>query len=149
MKLFSFGERRKGERRKVDRGEVDRRERQRRKFFRIVYPPTAEPRVLNGDFRIVDISQEGVRFACKNGRGGSPERIEVNSTVDLTIQFQDGEILDIRVKILRCDHKAGSGERVFAGIVKEGISPERISKEQTYLLKHFPEFCRASYTEYL
>jgi len=60
--------------------------------------------------------------------------------LDLRIQFHDGEILDIRVEITRCRSDLNSNKNSYSGIIEQGISVERISKEQAYLLNHFPDF---------
>jgi hypothetical protein len=108
----------------------------------LVYPPTAEPKVLNADFRVMDISQKGIKFHDKGNGEDRTDPIRLKSIVALIIQFHDGEIIDIHVEILRCEQTRHSKEKIYAGFVDKGITAERIAKEQAYLLSHFPDFCR-------
>jgi hypothetical protein len=119
-----------------------RRRHKRRKFARLVYPPTAEPKVLNADFRVMDISRKGIKFHYKGNGEDRTDPIRLKSIVALTIRFHDGEVIDINVEILRCEQTRHSKEKIYAGFVDKGITAERIAKEQAYLLSHFPDFCR-------
>jgi len=124
--------------------EGERRDRDRRRFARLAYPPTAAPKVLNANFRIADMSMKGIRLVCMNNCEQCTSPITIKSTVDLKIQFHDGEIIDIQVEILKCKRTLDWHERTYAGFVENGISAERIAKEQAYLLSRFPDFCRVS-----
>ena len=124
--------------------EAERRGRKRRKFVRLAYPPTGAPKVLNDKFHIVDISQKGIAFVCRDHCEECNAPITFKSIVVLKIQFHDGEIIGIKVEILRCERTLNSRVKTYAGFVEKGISPERIAKEQTYLLNKFPKFCRTS-----
>jgi hypothetical protein len=151
MKWHIWSDRRRDDRRQEptqqgDRRKAERRKAQRRQFFRLVYPPVAAPKVLNANYRIVDISQRGILFTCDDGSDQCSRPITLRTLLDLKIQFHDGEILDIRVEIIRCRSDLNSNKNSYSGIIEQGISVERISKEQAYLLKHFPDFCRASRT---
>ena len=151
MKWHIWSDRRRGDRRQEptqqgDRRKAERRKAQRRQFFRIVYPPVAAPKVLNANYRIIDISQRGIHFTCDDGSDQCSQPITLRALLDLKIQFHDGEILDIRVEIIRCRSDLNSNKNSYSGIIEQGISVERISKEQAYLLNHFPDFCRASRT---
>ena len=121
-----------------------RRGRKRRKFVRLAYPPTVTPTVLNANFRIVDISQEGIAFLCRENCEDCTKPITLKSILGLKIQFHDGEIIGIKVEILRCERHLHSRVKTYAGFVEKGISHERIATEQAYLLSKFPKFCRAS-----
>ena len=121
-----------------------RRDRNRRKYVRLAYPHANSPKVLNANFCIVDISQKGIAFICRENCDECTDPISLKSIVELKIQFHDKEIIKIKVEILRCERTLNSPERTYAGYVKKGISPERIAKEQTYLLSNFPDFLRAS-----
>ena len=149
MKWNIWGDRRRDDRRQEptqqgDRRKAQRRKAQRRQFFRLVYPPNAAPKVLNASYRIVDISQQGILLVCEDGSDECSQPITLKRLLDLKIQFHDGEILDIQVNITRCQSDLKSNKNSYSGIIKQGISAERISKEQAYLLKLFPNFCRAS-----
>ena len=121
-----------------------RRDRKRRKYVRLAYPHRGSPKVLNANFCIIDISQKGIAFLCKNNCEDCTDPISLKSTVDLKIQFHDEEIIDIAVEILRCERTFRSKDRTYDGYVKKGITPDRIAKEQAYLLSNFPDFLRAS-----
>ena len=129
------------------RRQAKRRQIERRKGFRVVYPLTAAPKVLNANLRVVDISQGGIKLACKDHREECCQPITLGSVLELKIQFHDGEILDIKVKIIRCESNNSSHENSYAGPIQQGISSARIAKEQTYLLRHFPEYFKASYEQ--
>ncbi|MHC4594648.1 MAG: PilZ domain-containing protein [Planctomycetota bacterium] len=132
------------DRKEGDRRKGERRGREKRQFVRLAYPPTADTKVLNGNFRITDMSEKGIAFHCTDKCEKCTSPITLKSIVDLKIQFHDEQIIDIKVDILRCERNLDSQEKTYAGFVAEGISAERIAKEQTYLLSHFPEFCRVS-----
>lgn len=151
MKSYIGGDRRCGERRRDTtaqggRRKGERRRGERRRFVRLYYPPTDPPKVLNENFRIINISQRGIVFVCRDPCNGCPQPITLKSVLDLSIQFHDGQILDVKVRIIRCQSDLSSNENTFAGIIEHGISPKIISKEQAYLLRHFPDFCRSSVT---
>lgn len=144
MERHIWGDRRRGDRRQGDRRidatalggqrEDERRGRKRRKFVRLAYPPTIAPKILNANFRVVDISQNGIAFLCRNNCGKCTGPITLKSIVDLKVQFHDGETIDIKVEILRCKRTLNSQQKTYAGFVEKGISVERITKEQAYLL---------------
>jgi hypothetical protein len=150
MKWRIWGERRQRDRRQnpiqqEDEGrKAQRRKAQRRNLFRVIYPRTAAPKVLNADYRIVNLSQKGILFICEDGSDECSEPITLKSLLDLKIQFHDGVTLDIQVKITRCQSYFNSNKNSYAGIITQGISAERINKEQAYVLKLFPNFSRAS-----
>lgn len=116
----------------------------RKQFFRLAYPPAAAPKILNANFRVADMSQKGIKFLCRDKCEQCTSPITIKSIVDLKIQFHDGEAIDIKVEILRCERTLNSQEKTYAGFVENGISAGRMAKEQTYLLSHFPDFSRAS-----
>jgi hypothetical protein len=128
----------------ADRQKGGRRNQERRKSFRLVYPPFEEPRVLNANFLITDISQNGIRFVCNENCKDCTNPISLKSTVAFKIQFHDGETIDVKIKILRCERTLHSREKTYSGYIENSLSNERIAKEQAYLLNHFPDFCRFS-----
>ena len=149
MKWHIWSDRRREDRRQEptqqgDRRKAERRKAQRRQFFRLVYPPVAAPKVLNANYRIVDISRRGILFTCDEGSDQCSQPITLRTLLDLKIQFHDGEILDIRVEIIICQSDLNTNKNNYSGIIEQGISAERINKEQACLLNHFPDFCRAS-----
>ena len=123
---------------------AQRRGRKRRKYIRLTYPYSYAPKVLNANFCIIDISQKGISFVCRDDCNECKEPISLNSTVDLKIQFHDKEIIDIKVEIRRCERTLHSQERTYAGDVKKGITSKRIAKEEAYLKSNFPGFLWSS-----
>lgn len=154
MERYIWGDRRRGDRSQGDRRsdttalggkrEGERRGHKRRKFVRLAYPPTVAPKVLNANFCVADMSQKGIAFLCRDNCEECTGPITLKSIVDLKIQFHDGETIDIKVEILRCERTLNSQEKTYAGFVEKGISTERIAKEQAYLLSKFPDFCLTS-----
>ena len=140
MKRNIHNDRRNGERRKSN----ERRGRKRREYVRLVYPQASAPKVLNANFNIIDISQKGISFVCRDDCEECKKPISINSTIDLKIQFHDGEIIDIEVEIRRCERTLHSQERTYAGDVKKGITRKRIAKEEAYLKDNFPGFLWAT-----
>jgi hypothetical protein len=125
------------ERRRAERRQGERRRHQRRQFVRVVYPPDAAPEVLNANFRITNISQQGIMFACQSRGDECTQPITIGSIRELKIRFHDQEVLDVNVKILRCQYEPDSHENVYAGFIENGIPYERIGKEEAYLLRLF------------
>ena len=138
--------RRTEQRRETERGEedqrgTDRRETQRREIFRVIYPPNSAPKVLNNNFNIIDISAKAVKFTCNNKE--DMETLHNETPVELKIEFNDGEILEVKGKIMNSYHDDSVPEqKYFVCYFEKEIPPARVSKEQAYLLKHFPDFCR-------
>ncbi|MBN1805123.1 MAG: PilZ domain-containing protein [Sedimentisphaerales bacterium] len=140
MKRNIRNDRRSDERRKSK----ERRGLKRRKYDRLVYPHTCAPKVLNANFSIIDISENGISFVCRDDCNECKEHISLNSIINLKIQFHDKETIDIEVEIQRCERSLHSQERTYAGHVKKGITPERIAKEEAYLKSNFPGFVWSS-----
>jgi hypothetical protein len=137
--------RRQGERRSEpddvgSRRKTKRREGDRRNFVRLFYPPTAAPKVLNANYRILDISENGIKFLCMDNCKECTEPISLKSILNLEIQFHDGEVIEIIVKINRCESISNGKDKTYAGIIANGITAERIDKEETYLLNRSPNF---------
>ena len=140
MKRKISSDRRDGERRKGN----ERRGRKRREHTRLVYPQASAPKVLNANFNIIDLSQKGISFVCRDDCENCKKPISINSTIDLKIQFHDEEIIDLKVEIRRCERTLHSQERTYAGDVKKGITRKRIAKEEAYLKSNFPGFLWAT-----
>ena len=96
MKRKISSDRRDGGRRKDN----ERRGRKRREHTRLVYPQASAPKVLNANFNIIDISQKGISFVCRDDCENCKKPISINKTIDLKIQFHDDEI--IRVRFITC-----------------------------------------------
>jgi hypothetical protein len=76
-------------------------------------------------------------FACQSRGDECTQPITIGSVRELKIRFHDQEVLDVNVKILRCQYEPDSHENVYAGLIENGIPSERIGKEQAYLLRIF------------
>ncbi|MFC1636116.1 PilZ domain-containing protein [Planctomycetota bacterium] len=145
MRWNIWSNRRQGERRSDvndvgGRRKAHRREDDRRKFVRLFYPPTAAPKVLNANYRILDISENGIKFLCRDICRECTDPITLKSILDLKIQFHDGEVIEIKVVIKRCECIPNAKDKTYAGIVANGIAAERIDKEEMYLLNRSPQF---------
>ena len=145
MRWNFWSNRRQGERRSDandvgGRRKTRRREGDRRKFVRLFYPPTAAPKVLNANVRILDISENGIKFLCMDNCKECTHPISLKSILDLKIQFHDGDIIDIKVEINRCECIPHTKDKTYAGMVTNGITAERIDKEEMYLLNRSPNF---------
>jgi len=145
MRWNFWSNRRQGERRSDandvgGRRKAQRREGDRRKFVRLFYPPTAAPKVLNVNYRILDISENGIKFLCMDNCKECTNPISLKSILDLKIQFHDGETIDIKVVIKRCECIPNTKDKTYAGMVANGITAERIDKEEMYLLNRSPNF---------
>ena len=144
MRWNIWSNRRQGERRSdpddvAGRRKAQRREGDRRNFVRLYYPPTAAPKVLNANFRILDLSENGIKFLCGNNCEECTDPISLKSILNLKIQFHDGETAEIVVKISRCEAFPNGKDKAYAGALTKGITAERIDKEETYLLNRCPQ----------
>ena len=151
MRFFSRADRRIADRRRApaEMGGKRRRERrkgERRRFFRVHYPGGAAPRILNADFHIINISQGGIAFACRRPCDKCTKPIVLGEMMKLEVEFHDGQIVDVDVKVMRCQGDVSSRENHYAGTIEQGIDARRVAKEQAYLLRVFPDFARASAT---
>lgn len=82
-------------------------------------------------------------FTCRNDLDENSVSVGPGSPIALKIQFHDQEVVDIEVRIFRCRYDPDSRETVYAGIIENGLSSERINKEQAYLLNSFGELYQA------
>ena len=128
-------QRRRGQRRRVER----------RRFFRIVYPSTLAPETPNSGFRVMNLSQEGIMLRWEGKRDECPANLTLGGVISLQIEFHDGEVLDLVVRINRCQSERRSRVRVFAGTLEPALSAARINKEERYLLRSVPDFCRVEW----
>lgn len=173
MKLPFFSDRR-GDGRRADqrregsrggsdrRASSDRRLDQRREFVRLVYPigsnpeivsyhPDAAPEIIKSDpvsfaskFKIADLSKKAVRFTCLVKCNKCETPMPFNSKVSFTIKFHDGETVDLQAELVRYFGLVKTKTGNFVTLLSTNLSPERIKKEQSFLLKNFPDFCRES-----
>ncbi|OQA03333.1 MAG: hypothetical protein BWY69_00526 [Planctomycetes bacterium ADurb.Bin401] len=148
MKWFNSDRRREGGRDENNQIPVENNHReeerkitQRREFFRVVYPVNASPKITNLSARVVDISVHAVKFELP--AESSFSQMDIDNAIGVIITFHDGHTINTSGKILkknRLDDKC-----VFVCIFDVEISPEIINKEQSYLLKNFPDFCRKTF----
>ncbi|HNY78329.1 MAG: PilZ domain-containing protein [Sedimentisphaerales bacterium] len=135
------GERgREGQKRQVQRRRVERRQ-----FFRIVYPLTLIPKTINSSFQVINLSQQGVLLRWEGKQDDCPVNLTIGSIINLQVQLHDGEILDLEVKITRCQSELHSHQAVYAGTLEPALSAARLRKEEAYLLRHVPDFCRVAW----
>jgi hypothetical protein len=148
------GDRRQEERRQaetsneisgVDRRKAERRKAQRREFFRVVYPSMAAPEVVDMNWRVADISKKGIKLVCEEEGGENRASFEVDSPIALRLQFHDGETLDAAGRVLRSYQDADSNRWYIVCKLDSDIPSDRINKEQSFLLKHHGDFCRAAF----
>lgn len=157
MKSHFFRDRRTKDRRRTEcpesrgflskgfRRRRQRRRRERRRSFRIVYPLTLAPITLNGNFRIIDLSQHGIMLRWEGRPEERPADLVLGGVIDLEIRFHDGEILNLAVEIVRRQSERGSRMSLYAGALEPILSPARLSSEEAFLLRMVPDFCRAEW----
>ena len=109
-----------------------------KRFFRLVYPAQARPKVLDIDCDVIDLSSKGIRFAYNQRSYQCPEYLAINNSVALRVQFDNGEIAEWQVKILRCFEDMELGKTCFAGSIISGMSEQKISEELAYIQQQFP-----------
>ncbi len=119
------------------RSEKDRRESQRRKLFRVLYPFGAAPVVLNNKISILDISIESIRFVFENKN----ESIPIGEILELEMKFQDDEIITRKIIVKNC-YDESLGKNQYIGHFTKPLPSNRMGKEQAYVLRSFPDFCR-------
>ncbi len=110
---------------------------QLKRFFRLRYPLQVRPKVLDIDCDVIDLSSRGIKFAWNQRSYQCPESLTINNPVNLKIQFGDGEIVEVQVKILRCFEDIELGKTCFAGSIIRGMSQRRMDKEQAYIRQQF------------
>jgi hypothetical protein len=111
-----------------------------KRFFRLVYPAQARPKILDVDCDVIDLSSRGIRFVYNRRSYQCPEYLAINKSVALKVQFDNGEIAELQVKILRCFEDMELGKTCFAGSIISGMPEQRISKELAYIQQQFPNF---------
>ena len=138
------GDRRKGTDRRegTDRGSGERRKAQRRVFFRANYPKTNRLKILNMDIEVADICQNSLRFCGLNQWDRLSKIIENDEIFEVSVSFHDDAIENIKGHITNCYTDLCSKEQHYILMFTESIPAKRISYEQSYLLKKFPEFSK-------
>lgn len=125
----------------LDRRQEEKKHQQRRQYFRVVYPLHASPQITNLSARVVDISVNAIKFEIPTHSFDSAN-LAINSKINMSVKFHDGQDLEISGKILRRQ----DGNSIFVCIFDRQIPGTLINKEQAYLLKNFPDFCRNKFT---
>ena len=142
------------------RANQDRRLDQRREFVRLVYPLGAEPKIISypteaspkliksepeilaTDFRVADLSKKSIKFICLIKCAKCTHPMRFNDKITFTLQFHDEEVIDLEAKVVRYFGELRTKTGTFVTLLSANLSSERIKKEQAYLLKNFPDFCR-------
>jgi hypothetical protein len=121
-----------------------RRRVERRQFFRIVYPLTLVPKILNASFRVLNLSRQGILLMWDGGQE-RPPNLTLGGEARLQIHFHDGEILDLQLTITRCQSEFHCRRPVYGGTLEPTLSQARLSREEAYLLRRVPDFCRVAW----
>jgi len=102
---------------------------QKRQFFRLRYPKNERPKatILDRDFRICEISEEGTRILFTNSHP-----VSRGISIKGSICFHDGTEIPIEGRILRLDD-----DELVAQLTK-GPDLKRMTAEQIYLRKKYP-----------
>jgi c-di-GMP-binding flagellar brake protein YcgR len=122
----------------------DRRTSQRREYFRVVYPLHASPEITNLKAKVIDISIKGLRFEI-NIQDATNAKLAIDSKLNMNIKFHDGQTMEVAGVIIR-QLEDQFGKSTFVVIFDQQIKSEVINKEQAYLLKNFPDFCRQKFS---
>ncbi len=104
----------------------------KREFYRVRYPINDRPilKLLGNEFEVIDISEQGLRFLCKQCFEFKP-----NLKVQFKVTFHDDESLALEGKILRIH------ENAVIIYLTQGIPLGRIIQEQKYIIaKHSDKF---------
>ncbi|MDB1122939.1 PilZ domain-containing protein [Vibrio algarum] len=104
-------------------------EAQRREYFRLRYPKSERPRakILDRDFRICEISEQGTRILFTNSHP-----VSRGVTIKGTIRFHDGVEIPIEGRVLRLD------DNELVAKLTKGPDLKRMTAEQIYLRKKYP-----------
>ena len=123
-----------------DRRQGGKRQVQRRQFFRVVYPLVAAPEISNLPAKVVDISVRAVKLVFSRYDANNAN-FDIGSKMDISLKFHDGQTIEKTGSILRkeTDH---AGKFYVVCIFDSDIPSAVINKEESYLLKNFPDFCR-------
>jgi hypothetical protein len=122
-----------------------RRSIQRRECFRLVYPPQVAPQITNIQAQVVDISVKSVRFLLETNIT-IPLNTDESEKLPMSIKFHDGEIINVTGTFAR-EGLSTDGRMFYIYYLTKEISGAIINKEQAFLLKHFPNFCRGKFSK--
>ncbi|MBN1788162.1 MAG: hypothetical protein JW806_07180 [Sedimentisphaerales bacterium] len=139
-----MGEQRDESRAEAGRRKTDRRQNDRRAGVRIAYPIGAAPKILNIKSQVVGITPNAIRFFIADF---NPQKSELKEgdRVKLSIKFRDSKVVKMNGTISRRE-KHYEDREFFVCLLDEGFPQERLDKEQAYLLKYFPDFCKDSFS---
>jgi len=121
----------------------EKRKAQRREYFRVVYPIQASPEITNLSAKVIDISVTALRFELLTQKA-EKANLTLAKKIKMEVKFHDGQLLKIEGTITRMTREQFSN-CVFVCMFEKPISSEIITKEQSYLLKNFPDFCRKKF----
>jgi hypothetical protein len=102
----------------------------RRDHYRIRYPLKCRPvlRFAGMNFEIIDISESGIKFHCKNA-----EDFRAGQELQGTVMFNDGKSMALKGNILRIYKKTAI---VWLSVY---IPFSHIVREQRFLKTHYPD----------
>jgi len=115
---------------------------QRRAFFRAAYPASNGLKILNMDVEVLDISQNSLRFCSLNNWDKFSKAMENNDILEVSVLFHDNTVENIKGHITNCYANISSKKQDYVLTFIKEIPFKKISIEQSYLLKHFPDFSR-------
>ncbi|MEN6385270.1 MAG: PilZ domain-containing protein [Phycisphaerales bacterium] len=121
----------------------DRRKSQRREVFRVAYPPEAYPIIKNLSAILLDISVKAAKFRLPVCRAES-HNLQLGSMIELKILFDDGSKFETSGTIFR-KNESPPEVCVYVCMFRKEIPSEIVTKQQQYLLKNFPDFCRQAF----
>lgn len=113
----------------------------RRTLNRVVYPCSARPKLLNIPAKIINISEKGLQlgleydFAKKN-------QIDLDKEMELEIEFHHGEKVKVSGKVVNTYTDINNIRTNVSICLSKTIPRKIVAREQAYVLKHFPDFCR-------
>ncbi|MEN6385269.1 MAG: hypothetical protein ABFD79_08710 [Phycisphaerales bacterium] len=135
-----------GHQKKIDQGAgsvSNETKAQKREVFRVSFPKNCQPVITNLPAAVLDISVKAVKFEI-NLEDAKKANLILNSKVKLKIQFADDSVLETSGKIFRLDQTDPS-VCVYVCMFSREIPQAIITKQQQYLLKNFPDFCRQAF----
>jgi hypothetical protein len=115
---------------------------QRRAFFRANYPKSNRLKILNMDVEVVDISQIGLRFCGANQWSILSKIIENDEILEISVLFHDNTVENIKGWITKCYTDIHSKKQHYILMFTKNVPSKKISNEQSYLLRKFPDFSR-------
>lgn len=117
-------------------------DKQRRAFFRVNYPAKNQLKVLNMDVEVVDICQKSLRFCGFNQWDKLSKVIENDEILELFVLFHDNTVEKVKGRLTKSYSDIHSRKQYYILMSTKDIKSKKISVEQSYLLKYFPDFSR-------